>query len=117
MKTIRIKVPNKSYDKEWAVLDAVNHLLNKMETELGVEIYRGQGGNLDDWKEPDFGDPNGTLMLFRVSLKAKDKVKKVEEMIKRVERQYNDAKKRKSEVIAIFAQTNLKTAKELLASA
>ena len=117
MRTIKIRVPNKSYDKEWAVLDAVHKLLNKIEKELDVNIHQGQGGNLDDWKEPDFGDPNGTLMLFRVSLKSKDKKEKVKKILKTVERQYNDAKKRKSVIIAIMAETNLKTAKELLASA
>lgn len=117
MKTIKFKVPNKSYDKEWAVINAVRHLLNKLEKELDINIHQGQGGNLDDWKEPDFGDPDGMLMLFRVSLKGKDKIQKVKELLKRVERQYNEAKKKKNYILVVIAETNLKIAKERLATA
>src|SRR3972149_1807672 len=71
MKTIKIRVPNKSYDKEMEVIDAVSALLSKMRKTLNVEIQQGQGGTLDDWKEVDFGNKDGRLMVIKVSLRDK----------------------------------------------
>jgi len=88
MKPIKIRVPNKSYDKEWEVLDAVTKLLNRFEKDPNISIYWGQGGNLDDWKEPDFGNQTGLLMLFRVSLKGEEALKKAELLYKKALRNY-----------------------------
>ena len=66
MKEIRIKVPNKSITKEWEVCDAVSRLLEHFNKKGIVSIEQGQGGSLDDWKEPDLKYRDGLLMVFRV---------------------------------------------------
>jgi len=88
MKTIKIRVPNKSYNIEHEVLDAVGALLNKMEKDLDVHILTGQGGDLDDWKEPDLGKEKGILMMFKVSLKGKEATKEAEKLYKRALKDY-----------------------------
>ena len=88
MKTIKIRVPNKSYNIEHEVLDAVGALLNKMEKDLDVNILTGQGGDLDDWKEPDLGKEKGILMVFKVSLKGKEATKEAEKLYKRALKDY-----------------------------
>ena len=88
MKTIKIRVPNKSYNIEHEVLDAVGALLNKMEKDLDVNILTGQGGDLDDWKEPDLGKEKGILMVFKVSLKGKEANKEAEKLYKRALKDY-----------------------------
>src|SRR3989304_3743954 len=90
MKTIKIRVPNKSYDKEMEVIDAVSALLSKMRKTLNVEIQQGQGGTLDDWKEVDFGNKDGRLMVIKVSLRdKKDLIKDAGKHYKRALKDYN----------------------------
>ena len=92
MKTIKIRVPNKPYSKEWAVIGAVAKLANKMEKETGVNVEYGQGGTLDDWKEPDLGgNKDGLLMVLRVSLKGEDAIKEAERMYRRAMAKYKNA--------------------------
>lgn len=123
MKTIKIRVPNKSFSKEWEVLDAVDKLLNKMEKNPDISIRRGQGGNLDDWKEPDLGgEKEGLLMVVRVSLKGKEAIKESNRYYIKALKDYNNVinkyKKENYPRIQIFyAKMYLESAKKLLKQA
>lgn len=122
MKTIKIKVPNVSYNTEHEVLDAVGALLNKMEKDLDVHILTGQGGDLDDWKEPDLGKEKGILMVFKVSLKGKEATKEAEKLYKSALKDYNRFFKAENlgfpaDYPLLLAKMELDKAKELLKQA
>lgn len=122
MKTIKIRVPNKSYNIEHEVLDAVTHLLSKMGRDLSVHIHTGQGGDLDDWKEPDLGKEKGILMVFKVSLKGKEAEKEARKLYRWAKRSYNECLKLKeekmpSEFVYTLAKLELDKAKSLLKQA
>lgn len=120
MKTIKIKVPNTSYDTEMKVMDAVGKLLRKMGKELDVEIQTGQGGDLNDWKEPDLGNKRGRLMIFKVSVKGKEAVKEAEKYYKKAKKEYNYAVKRSGDpngLPMLLAKLELDTAKSYLKQA
>lgn len=122
MKTIKIKVPNKSYDTEMKVIDAVSKLLSKMGRELNVEIQTGQGGDLNDWKEPDLGDKTGRLMIFKVSVKGKEAENEARKFYRWAKRSYNEYLKLEDEKIPsgfahMLAKMDLDKAKKLLKQA
>lgn len=113
MKTIKIRVPNKSSSKEWEVLDAVERLLNKMERSSDISIHQGQGGDLDDWKEPDLsGEKDGLLMVFRVSLKGKEAEKEANRYYKKAIREHHNIAK--AEMIGVASGLPLLMAKMYL---
>lgn len=123
MKTIKIRVPNKSYNTEHEVLDAVSAVLTKMEKDLDVHIHTGQGGDLDDWKESDLGKEKGLLMVFKVSLKGKEAIKEATQLYRRALKDYNRFIKAEKEgnvaggYTYLLAKMELDKAKSLLKQA